>query len=145
MKILEGNILNAKNCYICHQVNCQGIMGGGLARQIKEFDPYVEKEYIAFTEEKFGNLLGEIQIVPSKNNIEFVNMFAQDKCGSSEKYTDYEAFEKCLIKMTKRLNKNTNIYFPYKIGCGLGGGDWDIIFSLIEKYFPESILVKYNG
>ena len=28
----------------------------------------------------------------------------------------------------------TTIAFPYKIGCGIGGGDWDIYKRLIEGF-----------
>lgn len=27
------------------------------------------------------------------------------------------------------------VALPYKFGCGLAGGDWDIIFSIIKKEF----------
>ena len=30
-----GNLLDAPVDYICHQVNCQGRMGSGIAKQIK--------------------------------------------------------------------------------------------------------------
>ena len=31
-----GNILDAQTDVIAHQVNCQGVMGAGLAKQIRE-------------------------------------------------------------------------------------------------------------
>lgn len=40
-----GNILEQTDApYICHQVNCKGVMGAGLARQIKPL----------LTQEQFG-------------------------------------------------------------------------------------------
>jgi len=35
MRVLKGDILTVKKGYVCHQVNIQGIMGAGLALQIK--------------------------------------------------------------------------------------------------------------
>jgi len=35
IKIINGNILDAKETFICHQVNCQGVMGAGLAKAIR--------------------------------------------------------------------------------------------------------------
>lgn len=37
MKIIhkDGNLLDAKTDVIAHQVNCQGVMGAGIALQIK--------------------------------------------------------------------------------------------------------------
>ena len=40
-----GNILNAEESIICHQVNVDGVMGGGLAKQVANAYPNVEKEY----------------------------------------------------------------------------------------------------
>ena len=56
-------------------------------------------------------------------------------------HTDYEAFRACIHKLKDELSKrNKNgesikIGFPYKIGCGLGGGDWVIVRSIIEQEF----------
>lgn len=35
IKTIEGNILDAEEDIICHQVNCKGVMGAGLAKQSK--------------------------------------------------------------------------------------------------------------
>ena len=46
LKIVKGNLLNAEEEYIIHQVNCQGIMGSGVAKSIKN------KWYQAFEDYK---------------------------------------------------------------------------------------------
>ena len=43
--IIEGNILDYDKDIIVQQVNCQGVMGGGLAKQILMKYPEVPKEY----------------------------------------------------------------------------------------------------
>ena len=40
-----GNLLDAPVDYICHQVNCQGRMGSGIAKQIKKRWPRVYEVY----------------------------------------------------------------------------------------------------
>ena len=35
MRIVDGDILDIEKGIIVHQVNCQGVMGAGLAKQIK--------------------------------------------------------------------------------------------------------------
>ena len=47
MKIIykKGNLLDAQTDVIAHQVNCQGVMGSGVAKQIKEKWPDVFKQY----------------------------------------------------------------------------------------------------
>ena len=42
---VKGNLLDSNCDYICHQVNCQGVMGSGIARQIRERWPEVYKDY----------------------------------------------------------------------------------------------------
>ena len=41
----EGDLLKSNCDVICHQVNLQGVMGGGLALQIARKFPQVEHEY----------------------------------------------------------------------------------------------------
>ena len=45
IKFKKGDILKAEEKVIIHQTNCLGIMGGGLAKQIREQHPKVYKEY----------------------------------------------------------------------------------------------------
>lgn len=97
---------------------------------------------------KNKDYLGRVQFVAVDKNLHIVNMFAQYEYGRlNQIYTDYNHFESCLRKMVVTIGcdenlKNLPIYFPYKIGCGLGKGDWNIISNLIEKSFPYAIIVK---
>jgi len=45
IKIVKGDLLTTKTNLICHQVNPYGIMGAGVALQIKERFPKVYQEY----------------------------------------------------------------------------------------------------
>ena len=45
MEWVKGDLLEANLDYYCHQVNCQGKMGSGIAKSIKEKWPIVYKEY----------------------------------------------------------------------------------------------------
>ncbi|MDM5320060.1 hypothetical protein QUF57_08725 [Bacillus pumilus] len=45
IKKVDGNILETSEDIICHQVNCKGVMGAGLAKQIKSKYLNVYKEY----------------------------------------------------------------------------------------------------
>ena len=45
---VKGNLLDSDCDYICHQVNCQGVMGSGIARQIRERWPRVYDGYKNF-------------------------------------------------------------------------------------------------
>lgn len=168
MKIIYGDILNITEGIICQQVNCMGVMRSGLAKQIRDKYPKVYYRYVEFlkdkgkkvvkigenvrglkvVEETNKDYLGRVQFVDVKKNLCVVNMFAQYEYGRLKQvYTEYDHFDQCLINMLTTIVNNKYleelpIYFPYKIGCGLGGGDWNIIFKLIEKVFPNAIIVK---
>ena len=48
IKIFDGDILNASEYILAHQVNCMGIMGSGIAKQIKDKYPEVFEQYRKF-------------------------------------------------------------------------------------------------
>lgn len=57
IKIVKGDILQASEDIIGHQVNCQGVMGAGLAKQIRNKYPHVYDEYrklCSSTENKYS-------------------------------------------------------------------------------------------
>ena len=140
----EGDLLSGKYDIICHQVNCQGVMGAGLAKQIKYKYPEVFDDYVEFCVEDAP--LGTSAITQLNNGKLCISMFAQDKYGRDRCYTDYVAFDNCLNMIalyiqTHHLSSETTIAFPYKIGCGLAGGDWEIIKWLLND-FSERVKCK---
>jgi O-acetyl-ADP-ribose deacetylase (regulator of RNase III) len=142
IKTLYGNVLTIPHIFICHQVNCRAVMGAGVAGQVKKKWPKAYEWYFKDCKWKSKEeLLGSICPVPVEDNVSIIHMFAQDDYGRSDKcYTDYEAFERCLHAIKNHVpEENTIIRFPYKIGCGLAGGDWNIIQKLIYE-----ILGDYN-
>lgn len=147
MKEIYGDILDIETGWICHQVNLKGVAGGGLAKQIRDKYPFWYKEYHNdCLEHKF--ILGDcswFEIVSNfkdNENLAICNMFAQEGFGTDKKYTNYYAFAQCLSIIKDSLSEDIKIYFPYKIGCGLGGGNWKIISEMIETAIPDAIIVK---
>lgn len=143
MEIQKGNLLDIQKGLICHQVNCRGKMGAGLAKGIKKKYPKVYKEYMKQYDN--GNLkLGTISIIPVSPKLTVINIAAQDKYGRDKRYTDYKALRKCLKEIKTFIDKwnLSEVYFPYKMGCNLGGGDWTIVKAIIEKQIPNAIIVK---
>lgn len=134
VKYVKGNLLDSDCDYICHQVNCQGVMGSGIAKQIRERWPIVYDRY----EFRCGlstpeRLLGTFDIVKVDDNQTIVNIYGQLNYGyDGQRYTDYKAFFMALTTFSYILPKGSTIGFPKNIGCGLGGGDWNVISALIE-------------
>lgn len=146
---VKGDMLEANLDYYCHQVNCQGRMGSGIAKAIKEKWPIVYTNYMAKFEdiqpEYFKFFLGTIQFVPLYNDYyldkerkQVINMFAQETYGyDGRRYTSYDAFWSCLGQIKNSIPKGSKIGFPDHIGCGLGGANWEVIKTMIWEALSE--------
>lgn len=139
---IKGNLLEADVQYICHQVNCQGVMGSGIAKQIRDRWPIVYDKYqeIYMSHLMKGGvyLQGHSQIVPIDDNKKVINMFAQLFYGyDGKRYTSYDAFWACLGEIKEKVPKGSKIGFPVRIGCGLGGANWSIIRTMIEEVLGQ--------
>lgn len=139
VKYVKGNLLDSDCAYICHQVNCQGVMGSGIAKQIRERWPEVYWSYKDACEQNRSRLLGSVDIAMITCSTQTVlNMFAQDTYGYDDtRYTSYDAFADCLKEIKLIVSKGSTIGFPKNIGCGLGGGNWKVISALIEEILGE--------
>lgn len=139
---------------ICHQVNCQKKMGLGLAKEIKKKYPEVFHEYINFCEvfRYDGDLLGQCQVVkvvnPDKYGPNYVaNLFGQEYYGTGVQYTEYEALRSSFVRLKNWLLENITkehiiLAVPYKIGCGLAGGDWNVVSEIINDVFSDNDTIE---
>ena len=144
---VKGDIFKGDADIIIHQVNCQGVMGSGVAKQVKDLYPkvYVHyREYCKdFTPEE---MLGTVFMVPIDTiKPRFVaNFFSQNNFGyDGNCYTNYEAFEKCLLYMKKNYS-GFSMAIPYLIGCRRGGGDWNIVYKMIEDILGDCEVTIYE-
>jgi len=146
-KTIYKDILSIKSGIVCHQVNCKGIMGKGLALDIKNKYPSVHTAYLnRCISHDSKDLLGHVLLsfIPETSLI-IASLFGQENYGSDGKlYTDYKALEKCLEFLARYFSK-MNVYIPYKIGCGLGGGDWKIVSKIISDILPFAVIVQKKG
>lgn len=140
IKIVNGDLLDASEIMIVHQVNCKGVMGSGVAKSIRERYPKAYDSYKKHCNLSGSSLLGKIQVVNINQERKVVNMFAQDSYGRSKQYTDLKAFKTCVLKLVDYAKKNNieTIAMPYKIGCGRGGADWDSVYSILCDSFNRS-------
>lgn len=141
----DGNLLDAQTDVIAHQVNCQGVMGSGVAKQIKEKWPVVFKSYKEFFKNVKDSytLLGEAQFVEFGNKY-IVNLFAQFNYGTFPmKYTNYEALYNSLINLCMLMpcHNCKSVAFPYKMSSDRGGADWDIVLAMIKSVFKDTDII----
>lgn len=147
IKHIKGDIFKSGADVIIHQVNCHGVMGGGIALQVRQKYPEVYKKYVNVCKKYDADtLLGMMQTAKANDGTVIVNMFSQNDFGHDGCYTDYDAMRNGL-ETVRALYEGKSIAIPYLIGCGLGGGDWKIVSQIIEEVFAdrEVTLYEYNG
>jgi O-acetyl-ADP-ribose deacetylase (regulator of RNase III) len=141
VKIIDGNIFDSKAHIICHQCNCQGVMGSGIAAQVKKRYPHVfdayRKDYLD------GKIkLGYVCFATAKNDQVIANMCGQDKFGyDGGVYTNYDQLQNCLYRVKEyalwEYDVQPVIAFPYLMSCYRGGGDWNVVYQMIEDTFKD--------
>lgn len=133
-----SDIFSIPKGIIVHQVNCKGVMGSGIALEIKKRYPCVYNSYKKFSVDLKP---GMIQLVSVNNNIIVCNLAGQENFGTDKQYTDYKAVETGLLKLAKQAQKiSMDVYVPFGMGCGLGGGDWVKYRQIIKDILPDAII-----
>ena len=154
----KGNLLESDCDYICQQVNCMGKMNSGIAKQIREKWPVVYQNYMAKCNFSHPSgyirpelLLGDIQIVglwddynETKFHQSVINMYSQLNYGyDGRRYTSYDAFWNCVNLIKQSVPTDKKIGFPYNIGCGLGGANWNVILAMIDTVLTDYTVEIY--
>ena len=136
---VDGNLVKDEQYNIfCHQTNCKGVMGSGIAKQIRLKYPAVDSRNSDFCK---TNPLGKILVVRVGPERFCVNLYGQDDYGRQRDkvYTNYEALQKALDTLADRLNNSSipdswKIGFPNRMSCGLGNANWTKIRTMIEGF-----------
>jgi O-acetyl-ADP-ribose deacetylase (regulator of RNase III) len=156
---INKDILTVDKGVIVHSVNCIGAVGG-LAGAIARKWPENAKKYREYVEHRKSSimLLGSVFEVNVAHNLFVANLFGQYNIGTSKQQTEYAA----LIAGFKKIADTffygddtedmyfgalgfesvsivlTDIYVPYRIGCGLGGADWEKVQDILHQIFENS-------
>jgi O-acetyl-ADP-ribose deacetylase (regulator of RNase III) len=139
LRIKQADITTATEYVIAHQVNCQDVMGSGVAKALFTKWPEVKTDYHKFNKNKTPEeLLGCVGYVyPVGADKLIANCYSQGNYGyDGKRYTDYSAIKKC-FKDLDALFPYDDIAIPYMYGCGLGGGDWEIVSSIITDIIED--------
>ncbi len=147
--LCKGNIFLSHAEIICHQVNCRGVMGAGLAREVRTRCPSVYKLYESVCMSHSSDpssLLGWAMIVETNDSSGkyIANLFAQDgfRQGPSDTkvYTDYDALSRAVDEVVKMAEAygTTAVAVPLNMGCGLAGGDWNVVKDILKSSFQSS-------
>lgn len=126
IKYEYGDILTTKAKYIAHCVNAQHAMNSGVARAIRERYPKSYDDYMS-SALKLG------KVILSKNEPHnILHIVGQEYYGRElgRRYVDYVALRRGIATINKNISEP--IAFPM-IGCGLAGGNWNIVSDIIEE------------
>lgn len=157
IKHINGDILNANENIIVQQVNCHGVMGAGLAKQLAQRYPVIVSPYKKLCFDKGMNCLGDAQLIqvsalgPKSSHKHVANLFGQKHYGRNSNviYTDYKAFTEGLSLIKQYAGQHEfSVAIPYGIGCGLANGNWNVIEDIINNVFSNTnidvTIYKYN-
>jgi O-acetyl-ADP-ribose deacetylase (regulator of RNase III) len=144
--IINKDITLATEPYILHQVNCQNVMGSGVAKALATKWSKVKHQYHRYCIETLSSgktnkdLLGAFDIVNVSENTNVINCYTQFTFGRTGLHTDYDVIRKVFNEINNSLNK-PKVAIPYLYGCGLGGGDWKVVLSIIEDIFGDNAML----
>ena len=147
IKYIKGDILNVTEGIIVQQVNCKGVMGAGLAKQIRDkwpsvYDRYQERVYYSQNNE---DLLGMTVWNRVDTNLFVASIFGQYDYGHGTKFTIYPALFKGLDYVFGMAEiDQIPVYIPKGLGCGLAGGNWDFVEAYIQDldlFFDKKIKI----
>lgn len=140
---VNGDLLESDCTVIMHQANCLGIMGAGIAKAIAQKYPkaaLVDKNSIYKSPMKYG----KFTYSKEENGVTVANLYGQFELGPSKT-------EKIKIERERMLRHAINFFLfsalsdggkhinlkkvgvPYKIGCGIAGGDWENTVKILEE------------
>lgn len=148
---ISGDVTTLSGSFVlCQQVNCQGVMGAGLALAIRKKWPQVYSDYLKFHQSAPDNkqLLGHIQTTTIHKQQFICNIFGQYQYGYRGHFTDETALLSALKVIFKHAaSSNLPVFIPDRIGSGLAGGDYNKIQSgihtLCSQTHADVYLVKY--
>ena len=139
--IEKGNIFNSSCEFLVNPVNCVGVMGKGLALEFKNKYPLNFEIYKKACDNASFNI-GNLLIVPVDNK--FIVNFPTKKHWRNK--SDLEFIKIGLEELKVAINDFNikSIALP-KLGCGLGGLDWNEVFDLIKDFhnsIVDNVLVQ---
>jgi hypothetical protein len=161
---IKGSIFDVGAQVIVHQVNCIGVMGSGVAKQVRDRFPSVFLAYHRAVKTLEHDCLGGCLVVEAEecSGLRIANLFGQyyyrgfkedelflfddhwkqpefNKNGVPIRFTNYEAFWRGLTRLRDELKDDEiKIAFPYKIGSDRGGASWKVLKTMIKTIFEDT-------
>lgn len=130
LRYSRKNIFEISVQTIVNTVNCVGVMGKGIALEIRKRFPDIYQHYVAAC--KKGEVrIGRLRLY--KEQVPWVLNFPTKRHWKGDSRLEY--IERGLKTFVKGYKKSgiQSIAFP-KLGCGSGGLAWKNVKPMMEKY-----------
>jgi len=145
---LQGNLFDSKAQTLVNTVNCEGIMGKGIALEFKKRFPEMFQDYVKRCEH--GEVrLGKPYLYRHKELFQpwIINFPTKDTWRSVTKLSDIIAGLEYLLKNYKNWGI-TSIAVP-PLGCGLGQLEWKVVGPTLYRYLnrmdiPVELFAPYD-
>ena len=137
MTHLTGDILRITTGTILHQVNCRGVIGG-LAGALRARYPIAFSDYFILCDKYGFKNLGSVHEGHVSARLSIIHVFGQMDPGAN---TDMTAVRHAL-ELLKGRPLLRPIYAPFKLGCGLGGGNWPIYQAALADALPDVTIIQ---
>lgn len=141
--IKKGDLLQATETVIGHQVNCHGA-AGGLAYYVFDKWPNAGNDYYQMVQRTNPwTLLGLTQLTGQQPDGHIIaNLFGQYQPGADYRPDALESALKVLGHQARIMG--WSVALPYKLSCGICGGDWDEVLDIIERTMTGVDCVIYQ-
>ena len=127
--------------YILQVCNDIGGYGAGFSGALSRRWPMVESSYRKWWSSLNGELkLGAIQVIQVQSDIAVINMIGQHGIGLDKNGVPpirYDALENCLNNAGIIISDEKGSAHMPRIGCGLAGGNWDLIEPLVIEQLSK--------
>ena len=134
VQLVTGNILDVEGVLLVHICNTTTKTSKGLAKDIFTKYPWANT-YDSGVKRNVGNIT--YHFAEADADVVIVNLYGQNKPGKPNK-TETAAnrleWFKSGLSQIREVFLGTTIAVPYKIGCGLAGGNWDDYLAALEEH-----------
>jgi hypothetical protein len=147
--IVDKDIFESTEDYLCHQCNCVTTRAAHMAAAVFKKYPYAD----IYTRREGQDEPGTIMVCGNKDKgqRQVINMLGQYYPGYSNSQSEdgtldsykkrAEYFRSCLIHMSKMEG---SFAFPWTIACGAAGGDWGTYITMLkgfEAYIKGDVVI----
>jgi hypothetical protein len=140
--VIKGNLLHASEKYIAHQTNCVTHRAAHLSRDVFRKFPHADIYSKRNIPDKPGTIIVRGD---GKRQRYVINMLGQIYPGSPkfqgmgyDTWRHRESYFNCCLHAILRLSNLDSIAFPYGIGCGAAGGDWESYRDML-RWFTSKV------